>query len=125
MFSPAVHFDKEFGKEGRRLLIWGAFHLHRGAFLTCSVILPAPAPPPPEPAADVPKVKDDPRYARYFKMIGFGVPLAQVKQKMMFEGINPDVLDNPDAPADSTIVASSKPAEMDGDDSGDSSGEGS
>lgn len=32
------------------------------------------------------KMKDDPRYARYFRMVAIGVPLANVKQKMMLEG---------------------------------------
>lgn len=39
------------------------------------------------------KMKDDPRYARYFKMIQIGVPMAQVKQKMMIEGFDPDMLE--------------------------------
>ena len=31
-------------------------------------------------------MKDDPRYAKYFKMVTIGIPLANVKQKMMIEG---------------------------------------
>jgi hypothetical protein len=42
----------------------------------------------------------DPRYAKYFKMLKNGVPLAAVQQKMMFEGFSPDVLSNPDGPSD-------------------------
>ncbi len=37
-------------------------------------------------------VQNDPRYARYFKMIRMGVPEGQVKQRMEFEGVDPSVL---------------------------------
>jgi WASH complex subunit CCDC53 len=53
-----------------------------------------------EPETPVLKMKDDARYVRYFKMLSVGVPMAQVKQKMMSDGLPPDVLDNPDAPSD-------------------------
>lgn len=79
----------------------------------------AAAPPAAEPAAPaepVMKMKDDPRYARYFKMVQIGVPMAQVKQKMMMEGVNPDILDNPDAPAD---AVKDTPAPATADDSSD------
>jgi len=46
------------------------------------------------------KNSTDPRYLRYFKMIKNGVPLSAVKQKMMIEGYDPNVLDFPDAPSD-------------------------
>lgn len=52
-------------------------------------------------------VSDDPRYATYFKMLKLRVPVASIKQKMMMEGIDPNILDNPDAPSD----ASPAPAE--------------
>eukprot|EP01094_Clydonella_sp_ATCC50884_P006655 TRINITY_DN15869_c0_g1_i1.p2 TRINITY_DN15869_c0_g1~~TRINITY_DN15869_c0_g1_i1.p2 ORF type:complete len:218 (-),score=79.87 TRINITY_DN15869_c0_g1_i1:49-702(-) len=45
-------------------------------------------------------MEHDPRYSRYFKMVKMGVLAAQVKQKMMMEGVDPDILDNPDAPSD-------------------------
>jgi WASH complex subunit CCDC53 len=61
-------------------------------------------------------MKDDPRYARYFKMVQIGVPMAQVKQKMMMEGVNPDILDNPDALAD---AVKDTPAPATADDSSD------
>lgn len=32
-------------------------------------------------------MKDDPRYTKYFKMVTIGIPLANVKQKMMIEGV--------------------------------------
>ena len=42
------------------------------------------------------KNKDDPRYYKYFKMLVIGVPLANVQNKMMMEGVDPSVLDDPD-----------------------------
>ncbi len=38
-------------------------------------------------------VKDDPRYSQYFTMLRLRVPVAAIKQKMMLEGINPDILE--------------------------------
>ncbi|KAL6057024.1 protein localization [Balamuthia mandrillaris] len=46
------------------------------------------------------KMKDDPRYSTYFTMMRLKVPASAIKQKMMLEGINPDILDNPEAPSD-------------------------
>jgi WASH complex subunit CCDC53 len=37
--------------------------------------------------------KDDPRYAPYFRLINVGVPLAQVQNKMMLEGVPPSILE--------------------------------
>lgn len=45
------------------------------------------------------KVKDDPSYAKFFKLLKMGMPPEQVKMKMSAEGLNPDLLDNPDAPS--------------------------
>lgn len=42
------------------------------------------------------KAKDDYRYRKYFKMLTYGVPLAGVKQKLQAEGMDPDILDDPD-----------------------------
>jgi WASH complex subunit CCDC53 len=39
------------------------------------------------------KNKDDPRYARYFKMLFLGVALANVQNKMMLEGVDPSILE--------------------------------
>jgi len=44
-------------------------------------------------------VKEDPRYAPYFKMMKYGVPEIQIKGKLAASGLNPDYLDTPDAPA--------------------------
>jgi len=61
------------------------------------------------------KVKDDPRYIKYFKMLNVGVPKVAVSGKMKLEGLDPDLLDTPDAPC---------PAEAEGsdDDFSDNSG---
>jgi hypothetical protein len=59
------------------------------------------APPPPAAAAPVddgPKVKDDPVYIKYFKLIRMGMPMEGVKIKCAAVGDNPDLLDHPDAP---------------------------
>ncbi|KAH3738664.1 WASH complex subunit 3-like [Dreissena polymorpha] len=58
----------------------------------------APPPPPAEPVAANP-VSKDPRYQKFFKMLQFGVPVPAIKTKMSVEGLNPDLLDTPDAPA--------------------------
>ncbi|XP_063702669.1 WASH complex subunit 3 [Culicoides brevitarsis] len=49
-----------------------------------------------ETKSDGVKAKDDYRYKKYFKMMHFGVPAAAVKQKVQAEGMDPDILDNPD-----------------------------
>ncbi|KAB5565981.1 hypothetical protein PHYPO_G00247820 [Pangasianodon hypophthalmus] len=52
-----------------------------------------------EPAADnVMTVAKDPRYARYLKMVQVGVPVMAIKNKMILEGLDPSLLDAPDAP---------------------------
>ena len=46
------------------------------------------------------KIKDDPRFAKYFKMVNFGVPKQVVSLKFQQEtGMDPALLDTPDAPA--------------------------
>ncbi|XP_035206389.1 WASH complex subunit 3-like [Stegodyphus dumicola] len=61
----------------------------------------APPPPPPstEPQKPVKTVSQDPRYAKYFKMINMGVPVGAVQLKMQAEGVDPEILNNPDAEA--------------------------
>lgn len=54
-----------------------------------------PAPEPEKPAMTVSK---DPRYAKYFQMIKVGVPLMAIAPKMQAEGLDPSLLENPDAP---------------------------
>eukprot|EP00040_Diaphanoeca_grandis_P014151 m.71610 g.71610 ORF g.71610 m.71610 type:complete len:345 (-) comp24370_c0_seq1:281-1315(-) len=66
------------------------------------------APPPPSPpdlALELPDLSSgppqsagvDPRYAPYFKMIKMGVHIEAVKTKCTIEGLDPSVLDNPNA----------------------------
>lgn len=57
-----------------------------------------PPPPPEEPQQSNP-VSKDPRYAKYFKLINVGVPPQAIKNKMVLEGLDPNYLDTPDAPA--------------------------
>ncbi|GAA6221108.1 WASH complex subunit CCDC53 [Lates japonicus] len=72
--------------------------------------------PPPEPAQAAPEaaptqkaeaaaaaenvmtVAKDPRYARYLKMVQVGVPVMAIRNKMVLEGLDPNLLDTPDAP---------------------------
>jgi len=68
--------------------------------------IPTPPPPPnavPAPAVAAPVAaapassgvtnQNDPRFSRFFKMLKIGVPAAQIRQKMMFEGVDPDILE--------------------------------
>ncbi|KAL3883476.1 hypothetical protein ACJMK2_029735 [Sinanodonta woodiana] len=82
---------------------------------TSSSTAPQSGPPPPPPASPVPTqiekpaqekvetpqnpVSKDPRYMRFFKMLQVGVPETAVKLKMSAEGLDPNLLNNPDAPA--------------------------
>ncbi|XP_035532500.1 WASH complex subunit 3 [Morone saxatilis] len=75
---------------------------------------PAEPLPPPEPAQTGPDpattqkaeavaenvmtVAKDPRYARYLKMVQVGVPVMAIRNKMVLEGLDPNLLDTPDAP---------------------------
>ncbi|KAF2365851.1 WASH complex subunit 3 [Trinorchestia longiramus] len=52
-----------------------------------------------EPATDVIPISKDPDYAIFFKMVSVGVPPAAVKLKMSAQGLDPHLLDNPDAPS--------------------------
>uniref|UniRef100_G3Q8N0 WASH complex subunit 3 n=1 Tax=Gasterosteus aculeatus TaxID=69293 RepID=G3Q8N0_GASAC len=49
-------------------------------------------------AENVRTVAKDPRYARYLKMVHVGVPVMAIKNKMLLEGLDPNLLDTPDAP---------------------------
>lgn len=42
-------------------------------------------------------VAKDPHYARYLKMVQVGVPVMAIRNKMISEGLNPDLLETPDA----------------------------
>lgn len=42
-------------------------------------------------------VAKDPRYARYLKMVQVGVPVMAIRNKMISEGLNPELLETPNA----------------------------
>eukprot|EP01086_Lenisia_limosa_P013471 TRINITY_DN42639_c0_g1_i1.p1 TRINITY_DN42639_c0_g1~~TRINITY_DN42639_c0_g1_i1.p1 ORF type:complete len:181 (+),score=49.16 TRINITY_DN42639_c0_g1_i1:51-593(+) len=44
-------------------------------------------------------IKDHPTYAKYFKMLRLGVHEQQIKMKMEGDGLDPSILDDPEAPA--------------------------
>ncbi|XP_033741720.1 WASH complex subunit 3-like [Pecten maximus] len=61
--------------------------------------VPEVAPVPVEEEKPDNPVSKDPRYAKYFKMLQVGVPEAAIRPKMKMDGLNPDLLSTPDAPA--------------------------
>lgn len=50
------------------------------------------------PSENVLTVAKDPRYARYLKMVQVGVPVMAIRDKMISEGLDPELLEKPDAP---------------------------
>ncbi|XP_055483721.1 WASH complex subunit 3 [Psammomys obesus] len=50
------------------------------------------------PSENVLTVAKDPRYARYLKMVQVGVPVMAIRNKMISEGLDPELLEKPDAP---------------------------
>ncbi|KAI1888130.1 hypothetical protein AGOR_G00181870 [Albula goreensis] len=57
-------------------------------------------------------VSKDPRYTRYLKMVQVGVPAMAIKNKMILEGLDPTLLDTPNAP----VPDAGKKNATDGDD---------
>ncbi|CAG5119943.1 unnamed protein product [Candidula unifasciata] len=55
-------------------------------------VQPENLPPVEEPKPSNP-VSQDPRYAKYFKMLQYGVPPPVVKGKMAMDGLSPDMLE--------------------------------
>ncbi|XP_012669639.1 WASH complex subunit 3 isoform X2 [Otolemur garnettii] len=49
-------------------------------------------------AENILTVAKDPRYARYLKMVQVGVPVMAIRNKMISEGLDPDLLERPEAP---------------------------
>ncbi|KAF5284577.1 hypothetical protein FQR65_LT02403 [Abscondita terminalis] len=43
------------------------------------------------------KAADDPRFSKFFKMLQVGVPRQAVKNKMELEGLDPNIIDNPNS----------------------------
>ncbi|XP_040263629.1 WASH complex subunit 3 isoform X1 [Bufo bufo] len=56
-------------------------------------------------AENIPTVAKDPRYARYLKMVQVGVPVMAIRNKMISEGLNPDLLETPNAPVPDGDIA--------------------
>ncbi|XP_030070728.1 WASH complex subunit 3 isoform X2 [Microcaecilia unicolor] len=50
------------------------------------------------PSGNVVTVGKDPRYARYLKMVLVGVPVMAIRNKMISEGLDPQLLQTPDSP---------------------------
>ncbi|XP_045583575.2 WASH complex subunit 3 [Procambarus clarkii] len=62
------------------------------------------------PASTATPVSQDPRYVQYFRMLRMGVPEPAIRMKMSSEGVDPSLLDDPNAPAppmDASEVAGS------------------
>uniref|UniRef100_A0A3P8SJK2 WASH complex subunit 3 n=1 Tax=Amphiprion percula TaxID=161767 RepID=A0A3P8SJK2_AMPPE len=66
-------------------------------------------------------VAKDPRYARYLKMVHVGVPVMAIRNKMVMDGLDPNLLDTPDAPVpdggmksaeDQDVAATSSDSEL-------------
>ncbi|KAK1944620.1 WASH complex subunit 3 [Phytophthora citrophthora] len=58
----------------------------------------SPNDPGPEKGAYVPMtVAEDPAFKKYFKLKGIDMPIDQIKTKMKTEGVDPDLLDNPNS----------------------------
>ncbi|EQC42260.1 hypothetical protein SDRG_01094, partial [Saprolegnia diclina VS20] len=66
--------------------------------------------PPATAAAGAVTVKDDQRYAKFFKLAKMGMPAEQIKLKMGAEGLNPDLFDTPDAVLGDGTAVNSPPA---------------
>lgn len=67
-----------------------------------------PAPQPQPESSGVP-LKQDPTYAKYFKMLKLGLPMGAVKNAMERDGLNPSVMDgNHNAPVSSSTTSSGK-----------------
>ncbi|XP_068744697.1 WASH complex subunit 3-like [Montipora capricornis] len=67
--------------------------------------------PAPEPEKPTMTVSKDPRYAKYFQMVKVGVPPQAIAPKMIIEGLDPSLLENPDAP----VPEGSRPPPMQSD----------
>lgn len=69
----------------------------------------------PEPEKLTMTVSKDPRYAKYFQMVKVGVPIQAIAPKMMAEGLEPSLLENPNAPAPEGGPAPAAEDDSDGD----------
>ncbi|XP_029969310.1 WASH complex subunit 3 [Salarias fasciatus] len=64
------------------------------------------------PAENVMTVAKDPRYARYLKMVQVGVPVMAIRNKMVLDGLDPNLLDTPDAPIPNGEAGSTEDQDM-------------
>ena len=65
-----------------------------------------PSPAAAEPAADAMKLKDDPKYVKYFKMLKMGLPMGAVQNRMEKDGEDPTVMEmDPEGPSPSPAAA--------------------
>merc|ERR1711879_209363 len=73
-------------------------------------------PPAPEFPANTMTNREDPRYAKYFKMQRIGIAEPNIIGKMMSEGVDPDILSRPDEPSDyqGGLMESSEEGESEG-----------
>ncbi|KAG7456222.1 hypothetical protein MATL_G00249410 [Megalops atlanticus] len=58
-------------------------------------------------------VAKDPRYARYLKMVQVGVPVMAIKNKMILEGLDPSLLDTPNAAVPDVVKKNGQEADDD------------
>ncbi|CAK8696900.1 unnamed protein product [Clavelina lepadiformis] len=73
---------------------------------TSDASLPVEVTSPPEetaPVKNVLTVRQDPRYAKYLKMVMVGVPKAAIENKMRNDGLDSSLLDTPDAPVPDAV----------------------
>ncbi|CAD6195724.1 unnamed protein product [Caenorhabditis auriculariae] len=83
-----------------------------------NVEIAAPSQPEPQPASSSSQsllVRDDPIYAKYFKMLKMGVPEQAVKLKMHSEGVDPTYLSKPDEASPNAQFADTNGSSLDSD----------
>ncbi|GAB5358842.1 hypothetical protein AAMO2058_000493700 [Amorphochlora amoebiformis] len=73
---------------------------HDGPAPSSTGVPPPPGIKAPAPVAVGPKLKDDPRFVKYFRMLSLGVPLPVVQMKVKSEGFSEKILElDPEGPA--------------------------
>uniref|UniRef100_A0A7E4VUF7 WASH_WAHD domain-containing protein n=1 Tax=Panagrellus redivivus TaxID=6233 RepID=A0A7E4VUF7_PANRE len=82
-------------------------------------IVEAPAAPTEQPQPEVPaesntmKISEHPDFVKYFKMLKLGIPEAAVRIKMSSEGVDPDILANPNAPVPAVTLPVARDSDSD------------
>ncbi|XP_063222527.1 WASH complex subunit 3 isoform X2 [Bacillus rossius redtenbacheri] len=66
---------------------------------------------PPSDESRRPKASQDSRYSRFFRLVRVGASLQAVKRTMQEEGLDPSILDNPDAEVPDSIPITQEPKE--------------